>query len=614
MIAEQAMTPRPSHLESTETILKATRKAAVACSRPDLMRRVDEALVRLASPETATVVLGEFKQGKSSLINALLNAPVCPVDDDVATAVVTVVHHAVQPRAVAFAADPVDPDKSVAMPVAVEIVPSIVLSGLMPESAANVRTVEFGLPRRLLAKGLRLVDTPGVGGMESAHGKATLSILPTASAVLFVTDASQELTATELEVLAAARDRCSNIVCVVSKTDLYPRWRDVVERNRAHLHAAGVSCRIVALSSTLRAVSVERDDRVLHDESGFAALVRYLQDEVIHRADHLRVRAALDEVLTVISQLSVTVEAERAALRDPTATAQLIEAASVSEQRAADLRAATSQWNTALNDGIADLTTTVDHDLRLRMRSLIDEVEALLDEHDPTEIADEFLPLVEERLMAEIAENHEVIRRAAITLAASVAEIFENEMPPFDTPELVDAAAVLDGVGPLAVTLDDRPGSLASVLTAMRGSYGGMVMFGGLVGVVGNIVSAAALGPVSLAVGAALGRKAAVEERKRQLTQRRLQATKGIKKHVDSVNLRVTKQGRDTIRAVHRELRDTHLRRAKELSTTATEAARAAKRAAETSGPANRARLQQLDRMADGLTSIRAAVGQVSHP
>ena len=45
------------------------------------------------------LVVGEFKQGKSQLINALVNAPVCPVDDDVATAVPTEVSYGPAPAA-----------------------------------------------------------------------------------------------------------------------------------------------------------------------------------------------------------------------------------------------------------------------------------------------------------------------------------------------------------------------------------------------------------------------------------------------------------------------------------------------------------------------------------
>jgi hypothetical protein len=40
------------------------------------------------------LVVGEFKQGKSLLVNGLVGAPVCPTFDDVATAVPTVVRHA----------------------------------------------------------------------------------------------------------------------------------------------------------------------------------------------------------------------------------------------------------------------------------------------------------------------------------------------------------------------------------------------------------------------------------------------------------------------------------------------------------------------------------------
>jgi hypothetical protein len=42
-------------------------------------------------------VVGEFKQGKSLLVNALVGAPVCPVHDDIATSVATVVSHAPSP-------------------------------------------------------------------------------------------------------------------------------------------------------------------------------------------------------------------------------------------------------------------------------------------------------------------------------------------------------------------------------------------------------------------------------------------------------------------------------------------------------------------------------------
>ena len=59
-----------------------------------------------------------------------------------------------------------------------------------------------------------------VGGLESAHGIVTLGALRTTVGVIFVTDASQELTGPEVEFLRQALERCPAAVCVVTKTDL----------------------------------------------------------------------------------------------------------------------------------------------------------------------------------------------------------------------------------------------------------------------------------------------------------------------------------------------------------------------------------------------------------
>src|SRR3954451_24346390 len=68
-------------------------KACEAYRRPDLADRLTAARRTLDQPGIHLVVAGEFKQGKSSLVNALLGATVCPVDDDVATAVPTYVRY-----------------------------------------------------------------------------------------------------------------------------------------------------------------------------------------------------------------------------------------------------------------------------------------------------------------------------------------------------------------------------------------------------------------------------------------------------------------------------------------------------------------------------------------
>ena len=67
-----------------------TALAAIArYERPDLDDRLRQARSRLLDDRVRVLVVGEFKQGKSMLVNGLVGAPVCPTFDDVATAVPT---------------------------------------------------------------------------------------------------------------------------------------------------------------------------------------------------------------------------------------------------------------------------------------------------------------------------------------------------------------------------------------------------------------------------------------------------------------------------------------------------------------------------------------------
>ena len=59
------------------------------------------------------------------------------------------------------------------------------------QGTRNLLRAEVGIPRQILADGLILMDTTGVGGLSSVHTASTSAALPTADAVLLVSDASR---------------------------------------------------------------------------------------------------------------------------------------------------------------------------------------------------------------------------------------------------------------------------------------------------------------------------------------------------------------------------------------------------------------------------------------
>src|SRR3954471_13184355 len=86
-----------ARVDSVVAELADARALAVTAQRPDLVERLDGAERRLRTGDATVAVVGEFKQGKSTLVNALLRTDICPVDADVVTAVPTILRYGTEP-------------------------------------------------------------------------------------------------------------------------------------------------------------------------------------------------------------------------------------------------------------------------------------------------------------------------------------------------------------------------------------------------------------------------------------------------------------------------------------------------------------------------------------
>src|SRR3954471_19732576 len=160
-----ALAPGAGGTRRATVVVDLGLKACQAYGREDLAGRLLAARRTLVDPGIHIVVAGEFKKGKSSLVNALLGATVCPVDDDVATAVPTYIRYGPQVEAELL----LNGETVRREPIPVEEVRRhVVLEGETADPG-QVAGVEVRIPRNLLSSGLVVVDTPGVGGLGSAH-------------------------------------------------------------------------------------------------------------------------------------------------------------------------------------------------------------------------------------------------------------------------------------------------------------------------------------------------------------------------------------------------------------------------------------------------------------
>ena len=531
--------------------------------RDDLAHRLARARERIVDPRIRVVIAGQLKQGKSQLLNSLLNLPVVRVGDDEATTVITVVSYGDPPSARLVVAG--GPN---GVPVDVDIPIDDINTDLRRAPQAGSREVvrvEVGAPSPLLQGGLAFIDTPGVGGHGQPHLSATLGLLPDADALLMVSDTSQELTEPEMWFIQRAHQICPTAVLVATKTDLYPRWRDIVNTNAGHLQRAQVPIPVIPVSSLLRTHAVTLNDKELNEESNFPSIVKFLSEKVLSRETD-RVRdEVLGEIRSAAEHLTISLESELAAVNDPDLRDRLAEDLERRKREAYDALQQTALWQQVLNDGFTDLSNDVDHDLRARFRTLTEDIERQIDACDPTRHWAEIGTDVENAIATAVGDNFVWAYKRAEALADDVARSFADVgLDSVMTPELSqrDMGADFGELKGLS-ELESKPaGKGQKVVSGLRGSYGGVVM----IGMLSSVAGLGLFNPLSVGAGLILGRMAYREDRENRQQRARAEAKTNVRRFVDDVSFVVGKESRDRLKVVQRTLRDHYRGIADELS------------------------------------------------
>lgn len=571
-------------------LLDRTAAVAQTVGRSDLVSRMELARDRVLDPRRRIVVVGPLKQGKSQFVNSLLNLEVCSVGDDETTAIPTIVQNAEQPSAQLVLADPGNDPIRVDLPL--EELQTVTPASPRAEGREVLR-LEVNVPSPLLADGLVLVDTPGVGGHGNPHAAATLGLIPSADAVLVVSDASREFTEPETAFLRQVLGLCPSVAVLITKTDLYPHWRQIVEANRGHLQREGLDVPMIALSSLLRSHALRLNDEELGAESGFPDLYAFLREQVVSTADATTRSAVSLDVRSVTEHLTLAMGSELAALRDPERAAAAVAGLQRAKAAAEELHKKTSQWQQTLSDGIADLASDIDHDLRDRLRRVTREAEETVDEGDPGSDWVELGEWLEEQIAASVGDNFVWAHERALWLSELVAEHFAAAgavaLPDLD---LGDLENVLDPVASLADLETGKTGITQKVLVGMRGSYGGILMFG----LITTFVGLSLLNPISIGAGVLLGTKAYKEDKENRIKSRRAEAKMAIRRFTDDVSFQVGKESKDRLRQIQRVLRDHFTSIAEQTLRSLNDSLKAAQEAANVETAERTTRIAQLDR------------------
>ncbi len=419
---------------------------ATACERTDLVGSACREYQRWATPFATVVVIGETKRGKTSVINALLDASgLLPCDVDVATSTFIEVRYSEVPVAAILQTQP--DGSTVPVPIDLSELHRWTSDAHREPGSRDPASLGavVGFPSSLLRTGLRIIDTPGVGGLNPEHARVAFSAIHRADSLFMVLDCTAPISQAELDFVARALQFRSSVCFIMTKVDLVPDWRKVLEVNRPVLQKvvpAGVQVRVFPVSSRFKelagsaAMAAQQGAReALIARSGFAALEDELHNNVLAGVERLRrsnVLKVLDSSLSVLlkEQEIAVLTARKESVGGSQDLGQLQEVEQLRHLQRSALQ-------TRVTEQMALIRTRIVRQLADSAHELLSQAETLL-ETDGKHLTDEELLDFVECSVAEIDLTIRIAMENAINaLVSRVDQEFQLGIPPLEIERLV---------------------------------------------------------------------------------------------------------------------------------------------------------------------------------
>jgi GTP-binding protein EngB required for normal cell division len=168
---------------------------------------------RVAEGRFYLACIGQFKRGKSTLINALVGEPILPVGFIPVTAVPTVIRYGAHKKARIQFRD------GAWQQIAASDLEQYVSEEHNPENTKGVGGAEVFVPSAMLSTGMCLVDTPGLGSVFTGNTASTQAFIPHIDAALVVVGADPPLAGEELALVETVGRQVQNLILVLNKAD-----------------------------------------------------------------------------------------------------------------------------------------------------------------------------------------------------------------------------------------------------------------------------------------------------------------------------------------------------------------------------------------------------------
>ncbi|MEF9922151.1 MAG: dynamin family protein [Anaerovoracaceae bacterium] len=168
---------------------------------------------KLENKEMTISVIGQFKRGKSTLVNSILEDEILPVGIIPVTSVVTTIRYGEKSAEVRF-------ENGDIKEVEFDQLSKYINEQENSNNILGVSSVDIHTPSDFLKDGLVFVDTPGVGSAHKHNSDIAYSFMKESDAVIFMLSVDSPINEIEIDFLRNTREYAAKFYFTVNKIDI----------------------------------------------------------------------------------------------------------------------------------------------------------------------------------------------------------------------------------------------------------------------------------------------------------------------------------------------------------------------------------------------------------
>lgn len=203
------------YIEILQQLKKILNKSGYAFNL--IEKKIDENISKLKSEQIVVSVIGQFKRGKSSVINALLGEEILPVSILPLTAIPVFIFYG-EKKELHIKTEQTD---------LIFLDRDEIKKGLFdfatekanPENKKGVREIKLFFPSDLLKNNIILVDTPGIGSIYAHNTRAAEEVIPKSDIGIFIVSPDPPFTEAEMNYFKSVLPKIKTSFFVINKAD-----------------------------------------------------------------------------------------------------------------------------------------------------------------------------------------------------------------------------------------------------------------------------------------------------------------------------------------------------------------------------------------------------------